>query len=141
MLFDFETVEDCAATVSGIIASGVVPAAVEMMDRGIVVAAERFAHAGYPTDAAAILIVEVDGTRARSRRRRSPWRRRRDRTEPGASGWRWTTTNADLEGAQERVRLGGHDRAYYLHDCVVPGPSSSRCWPASTRSPDGTSWS
>src|SRR4029450_9378023 len=47
MLFDFATVEDCAATVSGIIASGVVPAAVEMMDRGIVVAAERFAHAGY----------------------------------------------------------------------------------------------
>src|SRR5918995_1468483 len=64
MLFDFATVEDCAATVSGIIASGVIPAAVEMMDRGIVVAAEGFAHAGYPTDAAAILIVEVDGTAA-----------------------------------------------------------------------------
>src|SRR5918994_919782 len=64
MLFDFATVEDCAATVSGIIAAGVVPAAVEMMDRGIVVAAEGFAHAGYPTDAAAILIVEVDGTAA-----------------------------------------------------------------------------
>jgi glycolate oxidase len=64
MLFDFATVEDCAATVSGIIASGVTPAAVEMMDRGIVVAAEGFAHAGYPTDAAGILIVEVDGTAA-----------------------------------------------------------------------------
>src|SRR2546426_5848452 len=61
MLLDFTTVESCAATVSDIIARGVVPAAVEMMDRGIVVAAERFAHAGYPTDAAAILIVEVDG--------------------------------------------------------------------------------
>jgi glycolate oxidase len=64
MLLDFTTVEDCAATVSAIIASGVVPAAVEMMDRGIVIAAENFAHAGYPTDAAAILIVEVDGTPA-----------------------------------------------------------------------------
>ncbi len=32
-----------------------------MMDHGIIVAAESFAHAGYPTDAAAILIVEVDG--------------------------------------------------------------------------------
>ena len=62
MLLDFTTVQDCAATVSDIIAGGVVPAAVEMMDQGIVVAAERFAHAGYPTDAAAILIVEVDGT-------------------------------------------------------------------------------
>ena len=61
MLLDFMTVEDCAATVSDVIARGVVPAAIEMMDHGIVVAAESFAHAGYPTDAAAILIVEVDG--------------------------------------------------------------------------------
>ena len=61
MLLDFGTVEQCAATVSQIIASGVVPAALEMMDRGIVVAVERFAHAGYPTDAAAVLLVEVDG--------------------------------------------------------------------------------
>jgi len=61
MLLDFTSVEECAATVSAIIAAGVVPAAVEMMDHGIVVAAENFAHAGYPTDAAAILIVEVDG--------------------------------------------------------------------------------
>ena len=61
MLLDFMDVSDCAATVSEIIARGVVPAAVEMMDHGIIVAAESFAHAGYPTDAAAILIVEVDG--------------------------------------------------------------------------------
>ena len=53
MLLDFTRVEDCAATVSAIIARGVVPAALEMMDHGIVVAAESFAHAGYPTDAAA----------------------------------------------------------------------------------------
>src|SRR6266508_4569306 len=61
MLLDFNAVTDCAATVSAIIAGGVVPAAVEMMDQGIIVAAESFAHAGYPTDAAAVLIVEVDG--------------------------------------------------------------------------------
>src|SRR6266545_1247 len=61
MLLDFNAVSDCAATVSAIIAGGVVPAAVEMMDQGIIVAAESFAHAGYPTDAAAVLIVEVDG--------------------------------------------------------------------------------
>src|SRR6187397_2478107 len=64
MLFDFGSVEDCAGAVSRIIADGVVPAALEMMDQGIVIAAERFAHAGHPTDAAAILIVEVDGTAA-----------------------------------------------------------------------------
>src|SRR4030095_7439525 len=61
MLLDFSTVNDCAATVSAIIAGGVVPAAVEMMDQGIIVAAESFAHAGYPTDAAAVPIVEGGG--------------------------------------------------------------------------------
>jgi glycolate oxidase len=61
MLLDFARVEDCAATVSAIVARGVVPAALEMMDRGIVRAVERFAHAGYPTEAAAVLLVEVDG--------------------------------------------------------------------------------
>ena len=61
MLLDFATVEDCARTVSAIIEGGVVPAALEMMDRGIVRAVENFAHAGYPTEAAAVLLVEVDG--------------------------------------------------------------------------------
>ena len=69
MLMDFATVEDCAATVSAIIAGGVVPAALEMMDQGIVRAVEAFAHAGYPTDAAAVLLVEVDGIASRRRRR------------------------------------------------------------------------
>src|ERR671915_539350 len=64
MLMGFAAVEDCAATVSAIIAGGVVPAALEMMDQGIVRAVEAFAHAGYPTDAAAVLLVEVDGIRA-----------------------------------------------------------------------------
>ncbi len=61
LLLDFASVEDCAATVSAIIARGVVPAALEMMDQGIVRAVEAFAHAGYPTDAAAVLLAEVDG--------------------------------------------------------------------------------
>src|SRR5687768_13507535 len=47
MLLDFATVEACAQTVTDIIGRGVVPAAVEMMDQGIVRAAEAFAHAGY----------------------------------------------------------------------------------------------
>src|SRR3990170_2080616 len=64
MVFDFATVGDCGATVSAIIAGGVVPAALEMMDQGSVEAAEDYTHAGFPTDAAAVLIVEVDGTPA-----------------------------------------------------------------------------
>jgi glycolate oxidase len=61
MLLDFPTVRDAAAAVSGIIAEGVVPAAIEMMDAAITRAVEAFVGAGYPTDAAAVLLVEVDG--------------------------------------------------------------------------------
>ncbi|MGA9161739.1 MAG: FAD-linked oxidase C-terminal domain-containing protein [Actinomycetota bacterium] len=123
MLFDFETVEDCAATVSGIIASGVVPAAVEMMDRGIVVAAEGFAHAGYPTDAAAILIVEVDGTAAAVEAQS-----RAVEASARANGTRSVRVAADED---ERALIWkGRKNAfgavatiaphYHLHDCVVP---------------------
>ncbi len=62
LLLDFETMEDCAATVSAVIADGVVPAAMEVMDQGMIAAVESFAHAGYPTDAGAVLLVEVEGT-------------------------------------------------------------------------------
>ncbi len=61
MLVDFERVEDAAAAVSAVIAAGVVPAALEMMDARITRAVEDFVHAGFPTDAAAVLLVEVDG--------------------------------------------------------------------------------
>ena len=61
LLLDFMDVEDAAQTVSAIIASGIVPAAIEMMDQRIVNVVENFVNVGYPTDAAAVLIVEVDG--------------------------------------------------------------------------------
>jgi glycolate oxidase len=64
LLLDFASVDDAAETVSGIIADGLLPAALEMMDRRITQAAEEFVHAGYPTDAAAVLLVELDGLRA-----------------------------------------------------------------------------
>jgi glycolate oxidase len=61
LLLDFDSVDDAAETVSAIIAGGLLPAALEMMDRRITQAAEEFVHAGYPTDAAAVLLVELDG--------------------------------------------------------------------------------
>ncbi len=61
MLLDFATVEDGAETVSAIIAAGMVPAALEMMDKLCVQAVEAYIHAGLPTDAAAVLLVEVTG--------------------------------------------------------------------------------
>jgi len=61
MLLDYDTVEAGAATVSAIIADGMVPAALEMMDALCTRAVEEYIHAGLPTDAAAILLVEVAG--------------------------------------------------------------------------------
>src|SRR4051794_17758902 len=61
MLFDFPTVEAGAQTVSAIIAAGMVPAALEMMDQLCTRAVEGYIGAGLPVDAAAILLVEVVG--------------------------------------------------------------------------------
>jgi glycolate oxidase len=61
MLMDFDTVEAGAHTVSAIIAAGMVPAALEMMDQLCVQAVEAYIHAGLPLDAAAVLLVEVAG--------------------------------------------------------------------------------
>ena len=61
MLMDFDTVEDGASTVSAVIAGGIVPAAMEMMDRLCLEAVEAYIHAGLPVDAAAALLVEVVG--------------------------------------------------------------------------------
>jgi glycolate oxidase subunit GlcD len=62
MLADFSTVRAASEAVSSIIAAGIVPAALEMMDRACVAAVEASIYAaGYPTDAAAVLLVELDG--------------------------------------------------------------------------------
>ena len=61
MLMDFASVEDGANTVSGIIAAGMVPAAVEMMDQLCLQAVEAYIHADLPVDSAAALLVEVVG--------------------------------------------------------------------------------
>jgi glycolate oxidase len=123
MLLAFERVEDGAATVSAIIASGLVPAALEMMDAPITRAVEAYVHAGFPTDAAAVLIVELDGLpnavedgvervrqvglahRARSVRVAA------DEVERGLI-WKGRKT---AFGAIARIKPN-----YYLHDTVVP---------------------
>jgi len=64
MLAVFDTIDDATNTVSGIIAAGIVPAALEMMDQLIIQAVEAAFGFGFPTDAEACLIVELDGFEA-----------------------------------------------------------------------------
>ncbi|MDP9296777.1 MAG: FAD-binding protein [Actinomycetota bacterium] len=123
MLLDFSTVEDAAATVSAIIAAGVVPAAVEMMDALITRAVENYVHAGYPTDAAAILLVEVDGLPSTV-----DAESRIIETAAHENGVRTVRVAAD--DAERALLWKGRKSAfgavaqiaphYHLHDCVVP---------------------
>jgi glycolate oxidase len=64
MLGVFESVDDASQTVSDIIAAGIVPGALEMMDQLITQAVEAAYHFGFPLDAGAVLIVELDGLTA-----------------------------------------------------------------------------
>jgi glycolate oxidase subunit GlcD len=61
MLFDFVTIEAACRTVSAAIAAGIVPAAMEIMDRHTTGLVEAWLHLGLPLDAGAVLLIEVDG--------------------------------------------------------------------------------
>jgi glycolate oxidase len=61
-LFGFDSAQDAGACVAAIIGAGIVPVALEYMDRPAIKVCEAFAHAGYPLDVEALLIVEVEGS-------------------------------------------------------------------------------
>ncbi len=63
MLFDFATIEESCNAVSDVIAAGIVPAALEIMDQHTVALVEDWLHLGLPLDAGAVLLVELDGPR------------------------------------------------------------------------------
>src|SRR6218665_1053123 len=64
VLFGFDTSEEAGACVADIIGAGILPVAIEFMDRPAIGICEAFAHAGYPLDVGALLIVEVEGSEA-----------------------------------------------------------------------------
>ncbi|HEY4031807.1 MAG TPA: FAD-linked oxidase C-terminal domain-containing protein [Caulobacteraceae bacterium] len=61
VLIGFPSVEEAGRTVAEVIAAGIIPAGMEMMDKPAIHAAEAFVGAGYPLDVEALLIVELDG--------------------------------------------------------------------------------
>lgn len=123
LLLDFTDVEACAATVSDIIARGVIPAALEMMDQLVIRAVEHYVHAGYPTDAAAILLVELDGVaesvaaqaaEVEAAARANGVRTIRVAETAEERGLLWKGRKSAF-GATAQVAPN-----YHLHDCVVP---------------------
>ncbi len=62
IMSSFDDIENAGAAVAAVIAKGIIPAGLEMMDKLTIKAAEDFIHAGYPVDAEATLLCELDGT-------------------------------------------------------------------------------
>ena len=123
MLLDFPTVQAAGEAVGGIIGAGVIPAAMEMMDQKMVVAVEAFVHADLPVDAAAILLVEVDGTPAEVASHTAVVER--VGADTGAGQVRVARDEAEraLFWKARKSAFGAVARIapnYYLHDCVVP---------------------
>ena len=123
MLCAFDSVDAAAATVSGIIAVGVLPAALEMMDARITRAVEDYVGAGYPRDAEAVLLVELEGLPAGVAEQSDAVDRiARDR---GAASVRVAADDAEraLLWKGRKSAFGAIARIapdYYLHDAVVP---------------------
>jgi glycolate oxidase len=123
MLMDFTEVAHGTATVSAIIAAGMVPGALEMMDKLCVEVVEAYIHAGLPTDAAAVLLVEVAGQSAGLQHEVE--RIIEIGTAHGARTVRVAQDEAERQllwkgrktafGAIARIKPN-----YYLHDTVVP---------------------
>ncbi|HZT67667.1 MAG TPA: FAD-linked oxidase C-terminal domain-containing protein [Acidimicrobiales bacterium] len=123
LLADFPSAESAAETVSAVIAAGVVPAALEMMDQRITVAVEDFVHAGFPTDAAAVLLAEIDGlpggvdaavATVVELARRHGARQVRVAADEAERALLWKGRKSAF-GAVARIAPD-----YYLHDAVVP---------------------
>lgn len=64
VLFGFDRISDAGQTVAEIIGAGIIPVAIEYMDKEAIAICEAFAHAGYPLDVEAMLIIEVEGSDA-----------------------------------------------------------------------------
>jgi glycolate oxidase len=123
MLLDFTSVRAAGRAVGDIIAGGVIPAAMEMMDQRMTVAVEAFVHADLPVDAAAMLLVEVDGTEAEVAAHTAVVER--VGAETGARTVRVArdADEAALFWKARKSAFGAVARVapnYYLHDCVVP---------------------
>lgn len=123
VMFGFDSNREAGACVAAIIASGIVPAGLEMMDRPAIHAAEAFVGAGYPLDVEAVLIAELDGSAAECAELLD-----RVVTIARASGTRFVRVS---ETEEERLRIWAGRKAafpamgqlspdYYCMDGTIP---------------------
>ena len=130
----FASTEAAGQCVSGIIGAGIIPVAIEYMDKPAIEIREAFAKAGYPRDVVALLIVEVEGSEAEITEALArvveiarPTARRRRQRERGAE-------RPDLEGRKSAFGAVGRISDYYCMDGTIPPAGCRRCSPRSPRS-------
>jgi glycolate oxidase len=123
LLAAFPTIDAASQAVSAVIGRGIVPAALEMMDRVTVGAVEAHYNAGYPTDAGAVLLAEVDGIAESTRELMSAVREVLAENHGYAMREAQSPAERDLLWAGRKGAIGALGRIkpnYYLHDGVVP---------------------
>ena len=119
----FETTTAAGQTVSDIVSAGIVPGAMEIMDRLAIEAAEGATHAGFPTDAGAALVIELDGPEAECEARFDDVVALCERNE--ATGIRVAQDEAerDLIWRARKAAFAAMGRIapnYYVQDGVIP---------------------
>jgi glycolate oxidase len=119
----FETTEEAGDVVSEIVSAGLVPGAMEMMDKLSIEAAEASVHAGFPLDAGAALVVELDGSEHECETGFGEVQAICDRG--GATGVRVAEDDADREQIWKTRKaafaaMGRLSPNYYVQDSVVP---------------------
>ncbi len=123
MLAAFPTIETASNAVSGIIAAGVLPAALEMMDKLAISAIESAYHAGYPTEAGAVLLIELDGIAEVVAENRQQIARICQDHDASTVRVAQSQSERDLLWQGRKSALGAMGRLapnYYLQDTVVP---------------------
>jgi glycolate oxidase len=123
LLAAFPTIEAASQAVSAVIGRGIVPSALEMMDNVTVGAVEAHYHAGYPTDAGAVLLVEVDGIEESTRELTAAISKILGENQGYAMREAQTVAERELLWAGRKGAIGALGRIrpnYYLHDGVVP---------------------
>ncbi len=129
IMASFDDVRKAGDAVAAVIAAGIIPAGLEMMDKPMTAAVEDFVHAGYDLDAAAILLCEIDGTPEEVEEDR-PHERRAERLRRHAR-------IAVSENEAERLRfwsgrknafpaLGPHQPRLHVHGLDHPAQAPGR---------------
>ena len=133
LLIGFPSAEAAGACVAAIIADGLVPVAIEFMDKPAIEICDTFAQAGYPRDAEAMLIVEVEGSERDIEEQIARVKEIAGRFEPTTLRISQSEEEigSDLEGPQSGFRRGGPHFRFLLHGRRHPA------WQAGRRSEAG----